>query len=392
VRLLLLILALCAAAAPLQAQKGKKAPKRPRFDAGADTNSWGAYYYHGLARIDKHPEEAEAAFYWAARLDPVRSEPLYGRWIAFWASDVDKLARYMLGQRFIVESKDVVAIDSLLDAALLRDPFLHRTLERTLWDKLYEEATGKIAMEWNRADPYTRGWLSYTQGEVGRAAVSFREVLKKKPDNTQARIYLAKALYLMEEYDSAAVELGRVLDEMRKKDQKKLVYFYQSKAHMEYTVGMVHARAGQWAKAKEAFGRALSEDLSFSMAHSRLAEVALVAGDTTESLHEHELAVELRGDDPFLRFVYGAALLQVRKHREAAEHFRKTVELEPHFAWAYFNLALSLDMGGQYPDAVTNYKAFLARAPRAMVEQVTLANDRIKELDGMPALTVGGSR
>jgi hypothetical protein len=49
-------------------------------------------------------------------------------------------------------------------------------------------------------------------------------------------------------------------------------------------------------------------------------------------------------------------------------------------------------VGPEEPDAVTNYRAFLARAPRAMVEQVTLANDRIKELDGMPALTVGGSR
>jgi tetratricopeptide (TPR) repeat protein len=88
----------------------------------------------------------------------------------------------------------------------------------------------------------------------------------------------------------------------------------------------------------------------------------------------------------------GTALLRVRRRQESAEHFRKMVELEPDFASAYFNLALSFDMGGQYPDAVTNHKAFLARAPRAMVEQVTLANDRIKELDGMPALTVGGSR
>lgn len=390
-RFLIGLAALCALTASADAQKAKKIPKRPRLEAGADTNSAGAYYFYGLARLMNQPREAEAAFYWASRLDPTAPEPLYARWIAYWAADTERLFRYFMGQKHVVEDKEVVALDSLLDQALLRDPFLHRALERALWEQLIRDATGEVMMssDWG-TDAYSKGWISYTRGEFGIAAVRFGEVLKKKSDNTQARIYLARSLYWMEQYDSSAAEFARVVDQMRKKDQKKLVYFYQSKAHMEYAIGMIHERAGALTKAKESYGRALTEDLSFYMAHARLAEVAMAMGDTAEALHEHDQAVELRQDDAYVRFAQGLTLVRLKRGAEAAERLRKVIEMEPHFAVAYLNLAAALEMDGKYQDAVENYKAFLARAPRAMEEQIALATEKVKALDGKTAANSGG--
>src|SRR6266853_300071 len=72
-----------AAALTLQGQDSKKRePKRPKLDAGRDTNSAGAYHQHGMLQLAKRPQVAADAFYWAARLEPSIAEPWYGRWCA----------------------------------------------------------------------------------------------------------------------------------------------------------------------------------------------------------------------------------------------------------------------------------------------------------------------
>src|SRR6266566_1894764 len=55
--------------AALQAQSGK-VPKRPNLEAGADTNFAPAYYEFGMREIERDPQKAADAFYWATRLDP----------------------------------------------------------------------------------------------------------------------------------------------------------------------------------------------------------------------------------------------------------------------------------------------------------------------------------
>src|SRR5690242_19489345 len=59
-----------------------KEPKRPKPDAGRDTNSAGAYYQRGMQHLTDRPEKAADAFYWAAQLEPAGPEPWYGRWAA----------------------------------------------------------------------------------------------------------------------------------------------------------------------------------------------------------------------------------------------------------------------------------------------------------------------
>jgi hypothetical protein len=61
---------------PLTAQHE---PPRPQLPRGADPNDWEAYFDLGDARFQRAPREAAAAFYWASRLDPTRSEPLFAR-------------------------------------------------------------------------------------------------------------------------------------------------------------------------------------------------------------------------------------------------------------------------------------------------------------------------
>jgi hypothetical protein len=91
---------------------------------------------------------------------------------------------------------------------------------------------------------------------------------------------------------------------MRKTDKKDLVFVYSS---------------------KEPFGRALQEDLSYFPAQVQLGYPALESKDTTRALSEMDLAVQIRGDDPMLRFVYGYSLAVSGKSRDS-DLRRKAVE------------------------------------------------------------------
>src|SRR5947207_9509235 len=72
--------------AALQAQGGK-VPKRPNLEEGADTNFAPAYYEFGMRKIERDPQKAADAFYWATRLDPAWAQPVYARRIALLMAD-----------------------------------------------------------------------------------------------------------------------------------------------------------------------------------------------------------------------------------------------------------------------------------------------------------------
>jgi Tfp pilus assembly protein PilF len=122
----------------------------------------------------------------------------------------------------------------------------------------------------------------------------------------------------------------------------------------------VHERLGNAAAAKEAFGRALQEDLSYFPAHVQLGYLALEAKDTATALSEMDLAVQIRGDDPTLRYVYGYSLAVSGKYRDAEVQLRKAIELDPVFAAPYNQLGAALDGEGKGGDALTQYRSFLA--------------------------------
>ncbi|HET7584272.1 MAG TPA: tetratricopeptide repeat protein [Gemmatimonadaceae bacterium] len=371
------------AASPLLAQKNKE-PKRPKLDAAADTNDWNAYYAYGLSKLDDRPDEAERAFYWASRLNPLVPDPLFAEWVAHWMND-RHMYDYLLGDERTATSKDAIRNDSLVYRATLKNPFVMRALERRMWDKLDEEIRvetgGRESLFRNAAaNPWVAGWMAYTRGQMGAAVDKFREAAEKNPKELSYHLDLADALFHMGRADSAVAQLNYVIGEMKQRDLKRLVVWYNSKAQLEYRVGMVLMAAQRLDDAKAAFGRALAEDLSYYMAHARLGDIALAQHDTTAALNEYGAAAEINTDDATLRVGYGAALLAARRAAEAADQFRKAVEIDPYYAAARYNLAIALDADGKLVEAFKAYKDYLPYASRQDQRQVAFANERINQL------------
>jgi Tfp pilus assembly protein PilF len=366
------------------AQRKPKEPKRPKMDAGRDTNSAGAYYYWGLGQLRYNPRGAEDAFYWASRLDPAWADPLYAQRIAFHMSNLERFWKYLRGTKYVLKSADVKRADSLYFRALLRDPFLFRRHDKALIDRLIEEATGQYGGLIS-GDPGMRGWFAYSETRFREAVDFYAKAIAKDPKDYELHAERARCFYHMVQFDSTVAEMNRALEGYRKEDDEDLVILYESKAMYEYSIANAYIQARKLQEAREALGRALAEDLSFYVAHQRMAALALQTGDTSTALSEYELAVQLNNDDAVLHTEYGAVLVHLGKHAEAEPHLLRAIELEPWYARPYAVLGSAYEGLGKNVEAVEQYTKFLARASQNH-EMRAMAHARRN------ALAAGGGR
>jgi tetratricopeptide (TPR) repeat protein len=371
---LLCLSALAAASAfapALAAQKGAKEPKRPKLAAGADTNDAQAYYDYGI-RPEVPWDKTYDAFYWAYQLEPDQPFYLFALYDALWKRQPWEWRReYQEGAEFVMKSKEAKQLDTLRYEYLIREPFAHYTGMCR-----YPDWIADI----ERESPATAGLIYYSGNCYSRAAAQFGQALAKRPKDIGLLSLRAQAHYAAAHYDSAVYDLQRLLDSMRVRDQKRLRRYYESKEMYEYMMGDAYVQLRNLPAAREAYGRALTENLAFYMAHAKLARVALAENDVNTALAELDQAVQLKPDDGVVRQTYGFALLEADRHAEAEAQFRKAIELHPHWALPYFNLALALDRQGKGPEALAEYKAFLARVPRRSFKLTRQAQGRVAAL------------
>ena len=365
----------------LEGQKAQKTPARNVLPATADTNDAIAYYHWGMSKLPRQPAQAADAFYWAMRLAPTWADPYYARRSALLMENRNSLWGYIIGQRGIVNSKRVQAIDSLAREALIRNPFIVTRLDRMMLEEaLNYETDGQAYLSRMRSgDAGWDAWIAYGDGRYAEAARLYGDALKRRAKDYHYRLPRARAFFHLLEYDSAASELTMLVSQMRKEDDKTLVYFYDSKELFEYSLGRIYYLMDRHDDARAALGRALEEDLSFYMAHVDLAEIALKQGDTTTALSELALAAELRATDAGVRLRYGDALMAARQLDEAVVQYRAAIQQEPYFALPYYQLARALDAQGKASDAAEQYRAFVARSARNR-DELAAAHKRIAEL------------
>lgn len=402
-RLLVLaaLVAVGAGTAGAQRLRVHDSPARPTLYPGADTNSANAYYTHGITRLEENPAEAAAAFYWASRINPGWADPLYARRIALLMGDRRRLIDYIEGKRFIFRDREVLAIDSLHLKALTLDPFLFQKLDKHLlrryWLELFTEASrdhtgtpdralASFAVERmiGTAEPFMRAWLAYSEGRFPAAIEEYERELGRSRRKTRLRTDVARLHFLSGNNDKAAEHLRLAIEEMAREERRDLVYVYENKALLEHSLATVHLKTGDRAAAREAFGRALTEDLAYYPAHLRLSEMALQDGDTATALSEMALAVDLAPGNAAIRHAHALLLLRAKRVPDAAAELAKAVELEPHFAAPYFVLGALHEQSGMRDQALEHYRSFLARAARDDAQRAA-ATGRVAALQNAAA-------
>ncbi len=350
-------------------------PKRPKLATGVDTNDAQAYLDLGRRELENDAGVAMRAFYWSARLQPDLASAHYGRVVAQMLDDHDLLAIHFDGGGNQQERESDKMVDSIYALSFGLDPFLQRVWDKTLLIAYYDlrihsdgsmQAKREIEEQISTFGPSWKAWLFYSAGRYREALDFYALASRREPKNDA---YLARRAELhmrLLEPDSAfkyfaeAIKVAGAAE--RNKD--RLVRFYKPKAVYEYMTGFVHEMRGNLAQAREAYGRALVEDLSLFVAHQRIGLLALGAGDTTTALSELRLATEVAPNNAVLRYQYAVVLTRAGRLPEAVPELRKVIETEPWYPDPYMLLARLYDSSDLKDDARTLYRDFLARSRR----------------------------
>jgi tetratricopeptide (TPR) repeat protein len=363
--------------AAFPALSAQNPPKRPPIST--DTNSAYAYYQYGMSIVQKQPQTAADAFYWASQIDPTWAQPFYARRIALLlAADDPFVIGYVEGSRGVTRSKEAARIDSLELRARMLNPFLNHDLDMDLLRR-YLEAEFKFEQHgdasnlsefryymdeyWRRdAPPYMRALLAASERRYPDALKFYAQALaRNKREAGEIHLARGQIFFLIGAQDSALAEVQLGLDDLRKRDRKDFVYLYESKGVLEHSVGLIDESQGRIDEAREAYGRAIQEDLSYYPAHVHLALLALATGDTAAALNEMELATQVREDDPWVQTTFGAVLAQEGHLAEADQHLHRAIELAPYYAAPYYALGRIAEAANKPADAAEYYHTFLAR-------------------------------
>jgi tetratricopeptide (TPR) repeat protein len=363
-------------AAELDAQRLGPEVRRPRLTAGADTNDALAYLELGMSTVAESPDAAADAFYWAARLDPSAPGALHGRRIALLTRRQQTLTQYFQGGRRAREnSQEFRALDSLQQRAMHLDPLMFRMLDRTLLFTYYynsyrrrggslgrREFDRELLFELQSEPPAVRAWSLYGAGQFDQAIAQYDIAIRESRDPVNLHIERARTLSLRSRDAEAISGFERAIELLTTRDARRgeYVVFYDSKALLHHSIGVLYVRQNQQDSAPAAFGRAMEEDVSFWPPHVALGRLALSQHDSVTAVAELGLAATLATDEPYIQYVYGEMLLATAQPADAVEPLRAAIALEPYYAAPHFLLAEALAAAGDPAGARTHYERFLA--------------------------------
>ena len=242
--------------------------------------------------------------------------------------DISRFQRYLDDDKKVLEAPDVQRSDSLARLAFLRNPFVHRAMEMAIYDALPGRWGGDIL---------SRAWLAYANQKFDNALELFGRAISEKPDKFYRLRHIRAVLFVAKrQFDSAHAEMTALLEKTRQLDEKELVHVYESKAFYEYAIGRLELARGNQRPAREAFERALIEDLAYGPAHVWLAALSEARRDTASAHGVLRAGGGPRADrTPFIAYQYAVALMKANRTEEGLAQINHAIALEPFYADSY---------------------------------------------------------
>jgi DNA-binding winged helix-turn-helix (wHTH) protein/tetratricopeptide (TPR) repeat protein len=221
-------------------------------------------------------------------------------------------------------------------------------------------------------DAYLRGryfWNRRTFEGLSKGIESFQRAIERDPDFALAYAGEADCLVLLPLFGAvaprevfpqaiAAAERALALDDSLAEAQTSLAY-----------ARFIYER--RWEEAEQGFLRALELSPWYATARQWYAFLLAALGRHTEAIAQARQAREL---DP-LSLVINADLgmvLGFARDPAALEQFRRTLDLDPSFAYARFGLGITLQQHGRLDDAVGELGLASSMAPDSPAMQAAL--------------------
>lgn len=338
----LALLSLGPAASAARAQR--RPPARPKLEPGEDRNDWRSYLYCGTKA--QTYKRAGQCFYWAARLDPARPEPLYAQWML---SDYE--------------------VDSLRREALWRDPFVYHARVMVVSERKYGLFTS----------PRVRAWGALGAGNYFEAARWFYTVVEEDSSDLDALWGIAVAQYYRQRFDSAALHVRALESALRRERERTVQGVYAALDFLGYMEGSAWLGGRRVDSARAALERSVSENVAFYPARMALGDLALERGDTAVADELWGQAVEVQQGSAYVRGRYGAYLRRRGRYPEAERELRFALAREPYWVDARWELAQTIEAQGptRAGDAAVAFRDYLVRAPVADSTRRATAQARV---------------
>ena len=149
---------------------------------------------------------------------------------------------------------------------------------------------------------------------------------------------------------------------------------------MRYILAEVYRAAGNGPEAERLYQQVLESDLSYYMAHARLAAIYEAERRLPEAVSERRRAVEANPDDPSLVFDLGLTLANAGLLPEADSTLRRAAAANPREVRAMYVLGI-VDAGlGRPPEARAAFNTFLTLAPSRYATMIADARQRLAAL------------
>ena len=380
--------ALALGASMLVAPIGAQTKDRPTIPADADTLFWQTYFALGVQQLTADPRGGESSFARASDLDPSRAEPLFGRWAAILMQQSARTVRgYFRGHEATLRRPAIKTADSLRELATLRNPFVHRALERFVVRKVNPQFV---------TDVETRGWWYYVNGQFHDAGAFYDALLERESSKTTDRLFgRALALVSLGRYQEALGNLQEVLTRERADAARETARMarrdeatrYLSQHVLLNMIGRVQLQLGDYDAARQTFGDAIVDDAGFAYAHVGLAASFLDSEAADRAADELAIAVELAPMDTYFRLLLGKVLVNLQRPDEASTHLLRASELVPRYAEPYFQLARAQEAQGRAADALALYTRFAALA-HALDPTAIAVRARLDSLRASPPVPV----
>jgi tetratricopeptide (TPR) repeat protein len=289
-------------------------------------------------RPDYAPAQLRLADAWLEASRPDQAEPLYRNLID--DPGMRDAARFGLG-RLLLERGEATAAAALFEQVLADQPEatrVHYSLGMAYRAQgEVEAARRQLALrgegepgfpdpELERLDQLAGGVrtllfqaiASVHSGHHRQAVEGFRQALAEAPDNVNARVSLARSLYLIDEGEASRAELEQAL---AIDPDHALAHFF---------LGVWHTAANDPPLAEAQFRSCLALEPSHSGAHHFLANRLLQRGDYAEAARHYALAADADRDNAPARAMAAAAALRAgRPHIEVRTELERGLAQHP---------------------------------------------------------------
>ena len=198
-------------------------------------------------------------------------------------------------------------------------------------------------------------WNKRTGSDLQKAVGYFKRAIEKDPTYALAHAGLADAYVLLPGFGAASPQESLPLAKAAAQKALELDDTL-AEAHSSLALVLICYDFDLAGSMKE-FERAIQLNPNYATAHQWFgAQALLLSGDFDRAIAEGKRAVELDPLSLIINANLGIEYFAARRYDEAIEQLLKTIEIDPRFYYAHWILGEALEMKGQLPEALKEYK------------------------------------